>query len=99
VTITLQTPELDERSQKALSIYEERIKSLVEPEHRGRGIAILPETGDYEIGKNPFLAGRALRQRHPGAQVVTFKIGLEPDYALTARYLTGLLHQQQTGRE
>jgi hypothetical protein len=98
MTIALEAPELDERSQKALAIYEERLKPLLEPEHKGKGIAILPETGDYEIAKTPFLAGRALRQRHPGTLVVTFKIGLEPDYALTARYIAGLLHSQPTGQ-
>jgi hypothetical protein len=87
MTVTLELPELDERSKKGLAIYDEQLKPLLEPVQNGKGIAIHPESGDHEVGKTPFLAARALRQRHPGEQVAMFKIGLEPDHAMTARYL------------
>jgi hypothetical protein len=98
-SITLELPEgdaeLSDLSRRALAIYEERLKAVLEPEQNGKGLAIEPDSGDYEVAMNSTLAGRTLRRRHPGKLVVTMKVGLAPDYALAARYLAGLL---QSGR-
>jgi|GEM_PF-3286408 hypothetical protein len=77
--------ELDERSRTALAIYENSLKAAIEAKHMGKGIAIDPETGDYEIGNTPFSAARRLRERHPKKIVIQFRIGLVPNPARALR--------------
>jgi len=75
--------DLREGSARALALYDERFKALLEPDHIGGVVAIHPESGDFAIGKNSPGARRALRQRHREGMIVTMSIGPDrPDPTL-----------------
>ena len=77
---------------QAVLIYEERLKSVLEPDHNGEMIAIDPITGDYEVAKSHRDAKRALRPKiaedHP---IVTLTIGppTPSDEWIASRALAG----------
>jgi hypothetical protein len=67
----------EQLSAKATEIYGSRLRSLLEQNHLGEMVAIHPESGDYEVGKNSPTARRHLRGRHPAGFIVTMSIGPE----------------------
>jgi hypothetical protein len=67
--------ELDRLSDRGQTIYDQRLKGTLEPEHNGKTVAIHLESGDYAIGKHSPGAMRAIRKRCPDGMIVTMKIG------------------------
>ena len=61
-------------------IYEERIKSLVEPQENGRFIVIDIESGDYEIADDSLVAEDRLQERRPDAVGFLGRVGYESAY-------------------
>lgn len=82
---TAQLHELSDLSRRALEIYQENLRELLEPGHEGEGLAIHPASGDYALDNTPTRAGRKLRAQHPEGGIVTLRVGLGPNYALAAR--------------
>lgn len=74
-------------SERGLAIYENKLKSLLEPLHDNEFISIHVETEDYALGASSGEAMRAIRQRHPQGWLVMLKIGSEPEWGLAARLL------------
>lgn len=68
-------PDLDAVAAKAIRIYEEQLKTLLEAAHLGQIVAIHPDTGDYHVGKNSPVARHTLRQRRSEGAIVTMSIG------------------------
>jgi hypothetical protein len=64
-------------TRRALLLYEERLKTVLEPEYIGAYVAIHPDSGDYAIGRSSIEASQALRQRNPIGFFVTRSIGPE----------------------
>ncbi len=63
-------------------IYEERIKSLVEPHETGKLIVIDIETGDYEIDEEMLAASRRLRERCPDSVRYGGRVGYDSAYRI-----------------
>lgn len=80
---------LSELAQRALALYRENLRDVLEPAEEGKGIAIHPDSGDYLVAETPTHASRAMRLRHPVGSYVTMRIGPSPDYALAARIIAG----------
>lgn len=80
----------DDLTQRGLAIYEQTLKSLLEPAQNGRFVAIHVDSQDYEVARTSADAMRAMLKRHPiDGKLVIRKIGDEPEYGLAARILAG----------
>ena len=79
--------ELDEVSRRGLALYDEKLRSLLEPEHGGEVVAIHVDTGDYAVARNSPLARRELRARRPEGMILTVDIGPVEALDRSARWL------------
>lgn len=67
------------------AIYDSRIRSLVEPAHNGRFVAIDIDSGDYEIADAAIDAMDRLDQRHADALYYVHRIGFASAYKFGKR--------------
>ena len=67
------------------SIYDEQIKPLVEPTHKGKFVAIDIDTGEYEIDPRDATACQRLRNRLPSANLFAVRAGHPAAYHLSGR--------------
>ncbi len=67
--------EIDEIGQRGVAIYDTKLRSLLEPLHRGQFVAIDVETEDYEVADEARDARVRLHQRRPDARVLVERIG------------------------
>ncbi len=74
--------QLGEVTDLAKEIYRERIKPLVEPQEKGKFIAIDVASGDYEIDAELLAAFDRLHQRQPNAVAYGGRIGYPTTYDL-----------------
>lgn len=74
--------QLGEVTDLAKEIYREKIKPLVEPQEKGKFIAIDVESGDYEIDAELVDAFDRLHQRRPDAVAYGGRIGYPTTYNL-----------------
>ncbi len=58
--------ELEEVARRAHEIYDRDLRSVVEPEHRGKFLALDIETGDYEIDESELAAVDRVEAKNPG---------------------------------
>ena len=65
----------DSVADQARKIYEERLKSELEPFHSNEFVAIEPESGDYFLGKTLSEAIGASRAKHPKKLAHAFRVG------------------------
>ena len=79
--------EFEALGQRGRAIYEDRLKAILEPEQNNRFVAIHVDSGDYTVGRSSSQAMRAMHEIHPNGQLFIRKIGLEPEYGLSARIL------------
>jgi hypothetical protein len=56
-------------------IYEQKLRSLLEPEHVGKYLVIDIETGDYEMDEDHLAASDRAAAKHPGAPLYAMRIG------------------------
>lgn len=63
-------------------VYEERLKSLLEPKQKGRFIAIEPETERYFVGDNGTEALVAAHKAMPESQFYLKRIGYDTTHRL-----------------
>ena len=66
---------LEETVRLGEAIYHDRIRSLVEADHKGKIIAIEVDGGEYEIAETALIASRKLRERVPDAETFSVRIG------------------------
>lgn len=83
----LSEDELSELSQRAVAIYAEKLKALLEPAHNGSTVAIHLDTGDYAVAATSPRARQALRERHPDGLIATMIVGPEANFQLAYRIL------------
>ncbi len=79
-------------SQRGVTIYREKLRPILEPEHNGEAVAIHVETGDYAVAPSHGRACQKLRERHePDGQIVTLTIGppTDTDIDMGYRFLAG----------
>lgn len=60
---------------RAKQIYAERLRAALEADHRGRFVAIEPESGDYFLADTLDGAVRAARAKHPARLSHTVRVG------------------------
>lgn len=72
----------DEIIERGKAVYESRIKSLVEPEHIGKYIAINVETGDYEIDHDDLVVEDRLLKRYPNGNLFLTRVGAKIAYSM-----------------
>lgn len=65
----------EEHAQRGQAIYEQRVRPLVEADHRGDIVAIDIETGDYELADTTLDAANRLLTRCPDAQIWFVRVG------------------------
>ena len=72
--------------QKGQTIYNAKLKDLLEISHNNEYIVIHVDTEDYALGRTFREASQALQSRHlRDGRIVGWKIGLEPDNDALAR--------------
>lgn len=88
--------EMDRLSAESQAVYDQKLKSLLEPEHNGEVVAIHLDTEDYEVAPQSSRARSLLRSRHPEGMIVTMDIGpVDPFDPLTLRMLSSQLLAEQ----
>ena len=87
--------EAEALSERGLTVYEQRLKPLLEPRHNNEFISIHVESEEYALGTSSGDALRAIRRRRPQGWLVTLKIGGEPEWGLAARLLVGQMMSGQ----
>ena len=88
----IQEDHLSPLAEQGRTIYEDKLKAVLEPAHNGEAVAIHVDTGDYAIGKSHSAAAHMLMKRHTvDGRVVTLTIGLPTDahLRLATRMATG----------
>lgn len=61
--------------ERAKQIYAERLQAALEPQHRGRYVAIEPESVEHFLAETLDGAVRAARARHPARLSHTVRVG------------------------
>jgi hypothetical protein len=67
--------ELERIADAGYAIYNEKLKSILEPTHNGQVVAIHLDSGDYEVARNSPLAWKALQKRHAEGLMAILHIG------------------------
>ncbi len=67
--------DLEEFARRGKSLYEERIRPLVEAGNRGKIVAIDFDSGEYAVADTTIAASDSLRSRLPDAQIWQERIG------------------------
>lgn len=83
---------LSPASQRGVTIYREKLRPILEPEHNGEAVAIHVGTGDYTVARSHTEARRTLLERHePDGLIVTLTIGppTPTDIDMASRFLAG----------
>lgn len=79
--------EMDQLSLRGWTIYQEKIKSVFEPQENGKVVAIHLDSGDYEVAKSSSMASKAIRLRHPDGLLMVTDIGPAQIDGLTLRMM------------
>jgi hypothetical protein len=88
---TMQTDELSDVARRGLALYDEKLKSVLEPEQNGRAIALHVDTGEYIIADTLAESRRQMHKRYPNPdrKILSRTIGPETNEALLHRILAG----------
>ena len=65
----------EETARLGKEIYERDIRPQVEPDHRGRVVAIDVDSGEYAIADTASVAAKRLRAQRPDAGVWLMRVG------------------------
>jgi hypothetical protein len=77
----------EEFARRGNEIYESRIRQQVEPDNRGRIVAIDIETGAFEVADTSMVAVDRLYERVPDAQPWVIRIGHRAVFRFGSRSL------------
>jgi len=61
--------------QKGKELYEDKLKALLEPKHKGEYLAIEPESGNYYLGETMSEAYEKASSIYPAKQFYLVRIG------------------------
>ena len=78
-------------SQQGKRVYQERLQSLLEPEHIGRFVAIEPESGRYFLGDSGVEAMVAAQQAMTGSLFFIARVGYPAANKIGGRSLNNRL--------
>ena len=88
---TMTDEEHEAFTDRGIAVYEEKLKTVLEPEFDKKYVAIHVDTEDYEVADSSGNAMRAMRKRHPEGCLLMRRIGNEPEWGLMGRILAGEL--------
>ena len=72
--------------EKGIRIYNERLKTILEPQHDKKYVVIHVDTGDYAINARRSRATLEMLSRHePDGRLLAMRIGPTPESALATR--------------
>jgi hypothetical protein len=71
---------VDDLAESGQRLYDERLRSLLEPEHEGQFVAIEPETERYFLGSTGLAALRAGRKELPDKLFYLLRVGYVATY-------------------
>ena len=77
------------RSNRGLAFYNNKLKSVLEPEKNNQFVAIHVEAEEYALGESSGDAMRAMRGIHAQGRLVILRIGPESEWGFAARLLAG----------
>ncbi len=61
--------------ERGMKLYEERLKSKLEPEHNGQSVVLEVESGDYFLGRTATEAYKKAKESHPGKEFAFLRVG------------------------
>ena len=70
-------------------LYEKRIRSIVEPDNKGKYLTIDIETGDYEMGDDQLTVAERSLAKHPGAALYIKRVGYDAALRIGAGSIIG----------
>ncbi|HKC65474.1 MAG TPA: hypothetical protein VKB86_17665 [Pyrinomonadaceae bacterium] len=70
----------DALSENSQRLYDERLRSLLEPKHNGEFVAIEPDTEQYFLGSTGLAALRAGREALPDKLFYLLRVGHDAAY-------------------
>lgn len=76
----------DEILRRGQDRYDRELRSRLEPQHRGKFLALDIDTGHYEIDAEDIAAVRRARARNPDAALCILRIGFPTAYKLGGRF-------------
>lgn len=68
-------PSAGEITQRGTRIYEERLRSILEPQHNGKYVVIDVETGEYELDEDHLAASDRAAAKRTGALLYATRVG------------------------
>ena len=74
----------DDLLERGMKLYEERLRSELEPEHNGRVVVVEVESGDYFLGETAAEAYRKAKAKHPGAEFAFLRVGAKAAFFVGA---------------
>ncbi len=74
----------DDLLERGKKIYEERLKSLLEPDHKGEIVAVEVESGDHFLGKSEIEAYDKAVAKHPGKQFAFLRVAFRTTHYVGA---------------
>jgi hypothetical protein len=66
-------------------LYEENLRSKLEPTHKGKIVVIDAESGDYFLGANLHEANEKARKKYPNKVFYAIKVGYPAVYSFSSR--------------
>ena len=60
---------------RARRIYRERLKGVLEPDHKGKILAVEVESGDYFLGRSEVEAYEEAIKKHPDKKFAFLRVG------------------------
>jgi hypothetical protein len=66
-------------------LYEEKLRSKLEPTHKGKIVVIDAESGDYFLGENLHEANEKARKKYPHKVFYATKVGYPALYSFSSR--------------
>ena len=70
-------PELQQLTERAKKLYEEKLKDELETSHLNKFVAIEPQSGEYFLGATMSEARQAARAAHPDRLTCLLRVGHE----------------------
>ncbi len=66
-------------------LYEEKLRSKLEPRHNGEIVVIDADSGDYFLGENLHEANERARKKYPNNVFYAIKVGYPAVYSFSSR--------------
>jgi hypothetical protein len=81
-TVQWSQQEIEQFVERAKQIYRDKLAAILEPEHTGEIVAIIPETGDYFLGTNEIDASHRARDAGRTGPLYFLRVGSDYTYRI-----------------